>query len=117
MPHDRRANRKSNPPQQNETMSEHDAHEEQAAYARTGMISPMGTLIDELKTKVDPDTAAAFKKKVHEAGMDSAGALRDWVYMLVHGKTFTDICVDAAKVKRQALFGKGPNGGPMEGGQ
>jgi len=78
------------------------------AFARTGSLAPMGTLIDELKTKVDPDTAAAFRKLVHDAGMDTAGALRDWVYMLVHGKTFTEIQMDAVKVKRQALFGTGP---------
>jgi len=79
-----------------------------SAYGRTGMISPMGPLIDELKTKVDPDTAAKFRKLVHEAGMDNSGALRDWVYRLVHGKTYTEICLDAEKVKRDRLFGTGP---------
>lgn len=77
-------------------------------FSRNGMTAPMGTLIDELKTKVDPDTAAAFRKKVHECGTDSAGALRDWVYLVVHGKTFTDIKLAQEKVKRDALFGKGP---------
>ncbi|WP_294767171.1 hypothetical protein [uncultured Rhodoferax sp.] len=86
-----------------------DLPQEDDAFARTGMISPMGTLIDELKTKVDPDTAAAFRRKVNEAGMDSSGAIRDWVYMLVHGKTYTEICLDASKSKREALFGTGPN--------
>ena len=76
-------------------------------FSRTGMTAPMGALIDELKTKVDPDTAALFRKKVHEAGMDSSSAVRDWVYLMVHGRTYTDICLDAAKVKRAALFGKG----------
>lgn len=94
----------------------HDSHEE-FAFSRSGMVAPMGTLIDELKTKVDPDTAAAFRIKAHDAGMDTASALRDWVYMLVHGKTYTDICMDAAKVKREALFGTGPNGAPNEGGR
>lgn len=80
-------------------------------FSRTGMTAPMGTLIDELKTKVDPDTAAMFRKKVHEAGMDSSSAVRDWVYLIVHGKTYTDICLEAAKVKRASLFGTGPNEG------
>jgi len=85
------------------------------AFARTGSLAPMGTLIDELKTKVDPDTAAAFRKLVHDANMDTAGALRDWVYMLVHGKTFTQMQMDAVKVKRQALFGTGPIEGLVRG--
>lgn len=81
---------------------------EDNAFARTGSVSPMGTLIDELKTKVDPDTGAAFRQKAHDAGMDTASALRDWVYMLVHGKTFSQIQMDAVQLKREALFGEGP---------
>jgi len=77
-------------------------------FGRTGSLAPMGTLIDELKTKVDPDTAAAFRKLVHDAGMDTSGALRDWVYFVVHGKTFTQMQADAVQSKRAALFGKGP---------
>ncbi len=87
---------------------EHHDEDHVAFLSRTGMVSPMGTLIDELKTKVDPDTAAQFRRLVNEAGMDSSGALRDWVYMLVHGKTYTEICLDASKGKREALFGTGP---------
>ena len=83
-------------------------------FARTGSLAPLGTLIDELKTKVDPETGARFRKLVHEANMDTAGALRDWVYMLVHGKTFTQIQMDAVQVKRAALFGKGPFKGPVK---
>lgn len=87
--------------------SEH-SQDEALALSRTGMVAPMGTLIDELKTKVDPDTAAAFRKLVNEAGTDIAGALRDWVYLKVHGRTFTDIQLDEAKAKRDRLFGTGP---------
>lgn len=85
---------------------------DEAAYSRTGMVAPMGTLIDELKTKVDPETAAAFRRKVNECNTDTAGALRDWIYMVVHGKTYTDICLDASKDRRAALFGTGPIGAP-----
>lgn len=87
---------------------DHDDQNELHAFARTGMVAPMGTLIDELKTKVDPDTAAAFRRRVNEVGTDPAGALRDWVYLVVHGKTYTDICLHASQAKRDALFGKGP---------
>lgn len=89
-------------------MNQKEDHGDESAFSRIGMVSPMGTLIDELKTKIDPDTAAQFRRMVNEAGMDSSGALRDWVYMLVHGKTYTEICMDASKVKRDALFGTGP---------
>lgn len=91
--------------------------DEETAFARNGTVAPMGSLIDELKTKVDPDTAAAFRKRVHAAGMDTASALRDFVYKLVHEKTYTEICFDAMQVKRDALFGTGPNGAPNEGGR
>lgn len=79
-----------------------------AALSRTGMVGPMGTLIDELKSKVDPDTGAAFRKLCAEAHMDHSSAIRDWVYLKVHGKTYTEMLVDAAKTKREKLFGKGP---------
>ena len=85
-----------------------DQSQAEPACSRTGMVAPMGTLIDEVKTKVDPDTAAAFRKLVHEAGTDVAGAMRDWIYLKVHGETYTDICLREAKVKRDRLFGTGP---------
>lgn len=90
------------------TQPEKDLEEGQTFFSRTGIVAPMGTLLDELKTRVDPDTALEFRRQVHEAGTDAAGALRDWVYLVVHGKTYTDICLDEAKSKREALFGKGP---------
>lgn len=86
---------------------------ERELLSRTGTGSPMGTLIDDLKTKVDPDTGAKFRRMVNEVDMDTSGALRDWVYMLVHGKTYTEICMDALKVKRKALFGTGPIGATL----
>lgn len=85
-----------------------DDDNDESQCSRTGMVPPMGTLIDEVKTKVDPDTAAAFRKLVNEAGTDVAGALRDWIYLKVHGDTYTDICLREAKSKRDRLFGTGP---------
>jgi hypothetical protein len=80
-----------------------------SAYSRTGIVSPMGPLTDPLKTFVDFETAAIFRRKVNEAGTDTSGALRDWVYMIAHGKTFSEMVADAQKVKAQKLFGTGPN--------
>lgn len=89
-------------------MSIPDDDHDDIAMSRTGMVGPMGTLIDDLKTKVDPDTGAAFRKLCAEADMDHSSAIRDWVYLKVHGKTYTEMLVDAAKTKRERLFGKGP---------
>lgn len=110
MPHDRRANRNSYPPQQHETMSEHDANDQQAQFARTGVMSPTGPLTEPLKTFVDFETAEAFRRLANEADMDVSSALRDWVFKLVHQKTFTEMVADAQKVKSAKLFGTGPNG-------
>ncbi|HQS00772.1 MULTISPECIES: hypothetical protein [unclassified Polaromonas] len=78
-------------------------------YSRTGMVSPMGTLTEPAKTLVDFNTMQQFRELVAGCDMDVAGALRDWIYLQVHGQTFTDLCVHAAKVKARKLFGEGPN--------
>lgn len=79
------------------------------AFARTGVISPTGPLTEPLKTFVDFETAEAFRRLANEAGMDVSSALRDWVFKLVHQRTFTELVSDAQKVKHQKLFGTGPN--------
>lgn len=84
---------------------------DEVLFARNGMLSPLGTLTEEAKTKIDFETLQAFRTLVNDAGMDVSGALRDWIYLKVHGKTFTAFCVHAAEVKSQKLFGEGPNGG------
>lgn len=81
--------------------------DEQPAFARTGVISPTGPLTEPLKTFVDFETAEAFRRLANEAGMDVSGALRDWVFKLVHKKTFTEMVADAQKVKSDKLFGTG----------
>ena len=78
-------------------------------FSRTGMVSPLGTLTEDAKTKIDFKTMEAFRALVNDAGMDVSGALRDWIYLKVHGQSFTDFCVHAAKVKSAKLFGEGPN--------
>lgn len=79
-------------------------------FARNGLDNPLGKLGKSFKTDVDFDTGAAFEKRCHEAGTNPAAMLRDHIYELMHGKTFIDICHDAAKVKRSMFFGKRPNG-------
>lgn len=82
-------------------------HDEDLTFARTGMISPTGPLTEPLKTFVDFETAEAFRRIANKAGMDVSGALRDWVFSMVHKKTFTEMVADAQKVKSAALFGTG----------
>ncbi|MDB5253879.1 MAG: hypothetical protein JWP27_3048, partial [Flaviaesturariibacter sp.] len=65
-------------------------------FSRRGMIAPLGTLTEQAKTYVDFDTMQKFRAMVNDAGMDLSSALRDWIYLKVHGKTYTDFCVDAA---------------------
>jgi len=85
--------------------------EDENQYSRTGMVSPMGTLTEPAKTLVDFKTMQQFRELVAGLDMDVAGALRDWIYLQVHGQTFTDLCTHAAKVKARKLFGEGPNAG------
>jgi hypothetical protein len=77
--------------------------------SRAGTVSPFGTLTEPAKTWVDFNTMQAFRAMVSEADMDVSSAIRDWIYLKVHGKTFTDFCVHASKVKAAKLFGPGPN--------
>lgn len=85
-------------------MHSHKTDINDAAFSRSVLDAPLGKLMDEQKTKVDFDTGAAFRKIVHDAGTDTAGALRDYIYFVVHRKTFTDMQIDEAKAKRERLF-------------
>lgn len=98
------------------TATEHDDDDSQA-FARTGMVSPVGPLTEPLKTFVDFETAEIFRRKCNEADMDISSALRDWVFKLVHQKTFTEMVADAHKVKSAKLFGTGPNAAQLESKQ
>jgi hypothetical protein len=81
--------------------------------SRTGTVSPIGTLISEIKTKVDPDTEQAFRRICAEAGTDAAGALRNYVCKVVHGKTFDELVIEKAQRRRLDLHLEGPNGAPI----
>ncbi len=84
--------------------------------SRTGSVSPLGTLIEDLKTKLDPDTAEAFRRACAESGTDVAGALRNYVCHVVHGKTYDQLVHDAAQRRRLLLIPEGPIGGLGAGG-
>lgn len=77
--------------------------------SRTGTVSPIGTLIADLKTKVDPDTEQAFRRICADAGTDAAGALRNYVCKVVHGKTFDQLVLESSQRRRLALGLEGPN--------
>lgn len=83
---------------------------EDQAFSRTP-ASAIGKMLDDLKTKVDPDTALQFQQIVREAGTDVAGALRDYVFSVVHGETFTDMVIREAEIKRDKMRSKGLNRG------
>lgn len=78
--------------------------------ARTGVQSPLGTLIADLKTKVDPDTEQAFRRLCADAGTDVAGALRNYVCKVVHGETYDEMVLKASQRRRLLLLPEGPIG-------
>lgn len=79
--------------------------------SRQGVISPIGTLTQELKTKVDAETEQEFRRLCANAGTDVSGALRNYVCKVVHGKTFDQLVHEQAQRKRLMLEVEGPNGG------
>lgn len=79
--------------------------------SRSGVISPIGTLSEELKTKVDAETEQEFRRLCAKAGTDVSGALRNYVCKVVHGKTFDQLVHEAAQRKRLMLELEGPNEG------
>lgn len=81
--------------------------------SRTGVQSPIGTLTEEVKTKVDPDTEQAFRRICAQAGTDASGALRNYVCKVVHGKTFDELVLEASQRRRLAMGLEGPIEGLM----
>ena len=77
-------------------------------FARTGVVGPFGSLEEDLKTKVDFDTAQAFRRLCAEAGTDVSGGLRAFVYWRTHGKTYEQLQADAAERRTAVLIGTGP---------
>ncbi len=91
---------------------------EALAYSRSGTVSPFGNLEDPMKTHVDLDTGLKFRRMCREAmpNGDVAKVMRDFIYLKVHGKTFSEFVEHEAKSMRDKFFGTGPNedqsGGP-----
>lgn len=81
--------------------------------SRTGVASPIGSLTEDLGTKIDPDTKAAFNRICREGNTNAAGALRDYVCKVVHGKTFEEMVLEASQRRRLLLGLEGPVGAPM----
>jgi antitoxin component of RelBE/YafQ-DinJ toxin-antitoxin module len=81
--------------------------------SRTGVVSPIGTLTEELKTKVDASTEQAFRRICSEAGTDVSGALRNYVCKIVHGKSFDELVLEVSQRRRLMLAAEGPIGAPI----
>jgi hypothetical protein len=77
--------------------------------SRTGVQSPIGTLTEDVGTKLDIDTKEAFKRICAEAGTDASGALRNYICKIVHGKTFDELVLQSSQRRRLALSLEGPN--------
>lgn len=84
--------------------------EEDVMFARSPLDSPMGKLGKAFKTDVDFGTGEAFEERCRQAGTTPSAMLREHVYELIHGKTYSDICHDEAKIKRNAVFSKRSDG-------
>ena len=87
------------------------ATEEQPLLSRTGIHCPFGALSEDMKTKVDPETAERFRQLSAAGGRDVSGQLREYVYWLVHGKQFTDLCIEDLQRRRLNLMPEGQDRG------
>jgi hypothetical protein len=87
--------------------------EQEPLLSRTGVTSPIGSLTEDLGTKVDADTKEAFKRICREGNTDAAGAIRNYVCKVVHGKTFDELVLECAQRRRLALHMEVPVGVPM----
>jgi hypothetical protein len=63
------------------------------AFSR-GIAGPLGKLDHDLKTKVDEHTHTLFLQQCAMRGIDPSCALRDCVYVMVHGKSYRQMVVE-----------------------
>lgn len=82
--------------------------------SRTGITSPIGTLSEELHTKLDVDTKEAFRRICASHGTDASAQLRNYICKVVHGKTFDEMVVEEAQRRRLLLCLEEPIGGPIQ---
>jgi antitoxin component of RelBE/YafQ-DinJ toxin-antitoxin module len=87
--------------------------DEEILLSRTGVTSPIGPLTEDVGTKVDADTKDAFRRICREHGIDAAGALRNYVCKIVHGKTFDQLVLEASQRRLLTLDAEAPLGAPM----
>jgi hypothetical protein len=62
-------------------------------------------LTEEIKVRLDEQTAEAFRRRAHAAGCNPGELLRDLVCSLEHGKTWGE---HVAHVRRTAVTREGP---------
>ena len=62
-------------------------------------------LTEEIKVRLDEQTAEAFRRRAHAAGCNPGELLRDLVCSLEHGKTWGE---HVAHVRRIAVTREGP---------
>lgn len=65
-----------------------------SAQLARGMSSPLGQFTQPVKTLVDPITEDAWLRLCHSKEKTSSELLRDVVYLLVHGKTPSEMSSD-----------------------
>lgn len=82
----------------------------QPLLSRTGIAPPLGSLEHELKTKVDLDTFEAFKRICASADSNASNAMRNYVYQVVHKKTFDEMLFEASQRRRLLLLPEGHDG-------
>jgi hypothetical protein len=86
---------------------------DETLLSRTGVASPIGSLTEDLGTKVDQETKDAFKRICREGGTDAAGAIRNYVCKVVHGRTFDELVLESSQRRRLSLHMEVPIGVPM----
>ncbi|XGB20934.1 hypothetical protein KV708_09480 [Comamonas thiooxydans] len=62
-------------------------------FAR-GIAGPLGKLTCDAKTKIDELTHDLWLQHCSQRGQDTAGVLRDCIYVLVHGKSYRQMVVE-----------------------
>lgn len=62
-------------------------------FAR-GIAGPLGKLTCDAKTKIDELTHELWLQHCSQRGQDTAGVLRDCIYVLVHGKSYRQMVVE-----------------------
>ncbi|MDN5503443.1 MAG: hypothetical protein L0H10_06430 [Comamonas sp.] len=70
------------------------AGDEPAPMFARGIAGPLGKLTCDAKTKIDELTHELWLQHCSQRGQDTAGVLRDCIYVLVHGKSYRQMVVE-----------------------